>query len=343
MNHAQLLYKRRTRCAGSLADPLRTGWRAPQTGSLRVGPAAIARSGRAIAHAPHWLLACALALAGCAEPASEAASRESTPTPPAAVQPASAPASGPSGRAAQLEALIRDFTPPAKDVTSDNFDVWIRARKTALHAHATPDPEFGRACWTAYRERAELPFDVRRDLLEVAARTDAAGMRDHLVAEFEAYGGELGLRARAIDLLAELDPPRALELLEPLVREPRKSKTWPPQETLLSAWNEAALRAGIERSELLGAVAADLLQDDPARHLAVRQLGTCGDARAAQALEGVLVESTGNGYLRRLAAQSLSGDKRFTQACATLRRVLEREADENFAQFLDSLVRKNCP
>ncbi|MBM3976106.1 MAG: hypothetical protein FJ299_03845 [Planctomycetes bacterium] len=253
------------------------------------------------------------------------------------------PTSGPAGRAAEIDALIRELTPPAKDATSDKFDLWIRARKAALNARAAPDPEFGRACWAAYRERPELVFDVRRDLLEVAARTDPAGMRDRLVAEFEAYEVELGLRARAIDLLAELDPPRALELLEPLVREPRKSKTWPPQETLLSAWNEAALRAGIARSDLLGAVAADLLQDDPARHFAVRQLGTCGDARAAQALEAVLVESTGNGYLRRLAAQSLSGDRRFTQACATLRRVLERESDENFALFLDSLVRKTCP
>lgn len=257
---------------------------------------------------------------------------------------AHAPAAAAAGadRTAEVESLIRAFTPPAKDVTSDITDGWIRDRKAALRKHVAADPTLGQACYRAYRERAELGFDVRRDLLEVAARTDPTAMRDELAEEFERYGGELGLRSRAIELLGELDPPRALAVLEPLVVEARKQKTYPPQETLLRAWNDAALRAGIDRTPLLTRVAADLLQDDPARHLAVRQLGTCEGLPAAQALEAVLVESTGNGYLRRLAAQSLAGNKKFTTACATLQRVLERESDDGFAQFLDDLVAKSC-
>lgn len=245
-------------------------------------------------------------------------------------------------RSADVEALIRAFTPASKDVTSDVTDQWIRARKAALNAHVSPDPSLGQACWTAYRERADLAFDVRRDLLEVAARTDPTPMRERLAAEFDAYGAEIGLRSRAIELLAELDAPRALALLEPLVVEARKQRTYPPQETLLHAWNEAAKRVGIDRTAVLARVGADLMQDDPARHLAVRQLGTCDGAAAALALEAVLVESTGNGYLRRIAAQSLAGNKKFTTACATLKRVLERESDENFALFLDDLIAKNC-
>jgi hypothetical protein len=285
-------------------------------------------------------------VAGCGESTAKsgaAAARLSTPTPTASL--AAGPAAAPTpaaARDAEVDALIRAFTPPARDVTSNVADGWIRARKAALVAHSAPDPSLGRACWTAYSERSELGFDVRRDLLEVAARTDPDGMRERLATEFDAYGAELGLRSRAIELLGELDAPRALALLEPLVVEPRRQRTYPPQETLLHAWNAAAQRMGVDRTAVLARVAADLAQDDPARHLAVRQLGSCDGAAAAQALEAVLVESTGNGYLRRLAAQSLAGNKQFGGRCATLSRVLERESDENFALFLDDLIAKSC-
>jgi hypothetical protein len=244
---------------------------------------------------------------------------------------------------AEVESLIRAFTAPARESTSDVIDAWIRARKAALLAQHSRRPELSAACWEAYRKRAELPFDVRRDLLEVAAHTDPEGSAEALAAEFETYGTEIGLRSRALSLLAESDPRRALEIVEPVLLEARKSKTYPPQETLLDAWNDAALRLSIDRAPLLGRIATDLLQDDAARHLAVRQLGTCNAPAAAQALDAVLVESTGNAYLRRLAAQSLASNKAFAGRCVTLRRVLERESDENFAVFLDDLVRKNCP
>ena len=61
-----------------------------------------------------------------------------------------------------------------------------------------------------------------------------------------------------------------------------------------------------------------------------------------RALETVLIESSGNGYLRRKAAQSLRLSLPAETACTLFRTVFEREADINFAKFLGDMIAQLC-
>ena len=55
----------------------------------------------------------------------------------------------------------------------------------------------------------------------------------------------------------------------------------------------------------------------------------------------MLIESTGNGYLRRKAAQALlTADPE--GCCARLQQTIEQEADLNFAHFLYDMIETNC-
>ena len=107
------------------------------------------------------------------------------------------------------------------------------------------------------------------------------------------------------------------------------------------AWCRAAERTGESRAELLGEIATSLYHDDSVRKRAVRELALVDDAFGRAALETVLVESTGNADLRRAAAQSLLAVAG-KDACATLQRTLDNEADTNFQLFLADMVEKNC-
>ena len=62
-----------------------------------------------------------------------------------------------------------------------------------------------------------------------------------------------------------------------------------------------------------------------------------------QALEAVLVESSGNGYIRRLALQSLNEQIREDEDfCALAKRIQANEADLEFIRFIESALDKRC-
>ena len=78
------------------------------------------------------------------------------------------------------------------------------------------------------------------------------------------------------------------------------------------------------------------------RHYAIKLLGTIPSSQGRQALEQLLVESSGNHMLRRFAAQSLRDTLTKDELCPLLQRVLEREADPNFQIFIDNMILDSC-
>ena len=80
-----------------------------------------------------------------------------------------------------------------------------------------------------------------------------------------------------------------------------------------------------------------------ARYVAIEALADHADDPLARAtLQEALVESTGDGYLRRKAAQGIIKGFPSEDACALLQEVLRNESDQNMARFLDDMFQTNC-
>ena len=75
----------------------------------------------------------------------------------------------------------------------------------------------------------------------------------------------------------------------------------------------------------------------------MKQLGNHPDPLGRQALEIILIESTGNGYIRRMAAQSLRKTLPAEEACALFKEVSKLEAETNFLVFLLDVIAETCP
>jgi hypothetical protein len=243
--------------------------------------------------------------------------------------------------------LVAALTPPSPAVTSDVLDDWVARRRATLVRQRGAGAAVGREALRRFRAEPALASEVRQGLLDVAAHNlpdEVAPVLEELIA---VYGEDLGVRTAAAELLAEVAPARAAALLEPIVREARHSRTYPPQETLLRAYAAGTWGSGGDPGMVLAEVATDLRQDDAARAAALEALKRCvsGPAAAAskQALETVLVESTGNGYLRRKAAQAIRDSFPAAEACALFERVASLEADLNFGMFLADMLAESCP
>ena len=72
------------------------------------------------------------------------------------------------------------------------------------------------------------------------------------------------------------------------------------------------------------------------------ELARFPDPLGRSALETAMIESSGNGYLRRKAAQAIRDSVPREEACELFRYVLEREADINFAIFMRNMIDLNC-
>lgn len=244
---------------------------------------------------------------------------------------------------AELESIVTVLTPPPDDVTSDVTDRWIRDRRELLdRLRRDATRELGRSALVAARARRELPVVVRSDLLSIAAWGAPEESVKPLTEVFEEYEEDLGVRANAALALADADPIAACALLEPRLTDTRPTKTYPPPERILEAWLAATEKLGQDPSALLAHVATDIHRDEALRHRAVRELGRFPGPVGRAALETVLVESTGNFYLRRLAAQSLRASLARDEACALLEYVASREADPGFLNFLGDMIDEHC-
>ncbi|MFN0242035.1 MAG: hypothetical protein ACKVWV_04015 [Planctomycetota bacterium] len=255
-------------------------------------------------------------------------------------QPTSTPPTAAHARLAELVALL---APIEEVVTSDKSDArFIRAQEL-LGELRNGDRSVGLAALEVLRREEEhRPVEVERGLLDVASHAapeDARPLLESLVLQ---YGPSLSLRTEALLCLAETSPQRAIEIVQPLITRTRASQTLPPAEFLVSAWVTACEKTGRSPVKELADVATNLFQEEAARIRATKELGRHKEPLAQQALSAILIESTGDGYLRRMAAQGLRDTLPRETACSTFQRVAEREADMNFAKFLADLLEKNC-
>jgi hypothetical protein len=244
---------------------------------------------------------------------------------------------------ALVEDLVRALTPLPPSAAAGSQNDWYAQRRAILERMRVGGADVGRAALCEYTARSKSAAAATLvGLLDVAAHNVPEEVAPELERLVKTYGPDLLLRGEAAAILAQTSPDRALSLLEPFLRAPRVALTLPPSERLLAAWICAADARGVDKADLLCALATDLGQAGDARTLATKALATCPAERVRPALESLLVESSGNNYVRRIAAQSLCELLPAEDLCATLREVASREADPVFAAFLGSMMDANC-
>ncbi|MDP6539493.1 MAG: hypothetical protein QF410_08090 [Planctomycetota bacterium] len=243
--------------------------------------------------------------------------------------------------------LVELSTPLDPTLTSDHHDRQLHERRAQVARLKAGGREVGLEALRVYRQRAheDNPLMVRLRTLEVgahAAPQDARPLLEKLILE---YGHPMDVRTESLRLLAEIAPARAVEVIGPLVRIKRKSQTVPEDEFLVRAFVTACEGSGSSPVDALVDVATNIFKQDAARHYAAEALGSYGDEPlAVKALETLLIESTGNTYLRIKAAQSLRTILPTEQACALFGSVAEREAGVNFLKFLNNMLEDlGCP
>jgi hypothetical protein len=250
---------------------------------------------------------------------------------------------------AQLDELVKALTPLPEDLTSNIKDRHLHRGQELLAKAKSGPRDLGRAALQRLRQGAPqgddgLPIqEIERGLLQVgahAAPDDARPLLENLVLT---YGPTLHIRTEARICLADTSPARAVEILEPMVTKARPSQTLPPAEFIVRAWITACTKTGRSPVKELADVATNLFYDQAGRTVAVKALGDYPDPLAVQALTAILVESTGDGYLRRMATQGLVKRLSPEDACAVFLKVADREADMNMLLFLKDVLDKHCP
>ncbi len=325
---------------------------APSTRAMRAahGGGAEAHSEGRAGNLGSGVLALALSLGACADSHSEtgAAAQEEAPAAASGSKPPLSSWTG--GRApspaarAQIDELVTALTPLRPDLTSDILDrhYW-KQLEVRERLRTSGDADVGIAALRAYVEYRGEETLVRQGLLEVAAHAAPEESRELLKTLMLEYGYPIDDRTYATQYLAETSPEVYLAAAETYVtRRGRPTKTMPNDEFLVRGWITACAKTGRSPVPELASVATNLHMEDAARHLATEELGRHRDPLGRKALETVLVESSGNGYIRRKAAQSLHASLPAETACTMFRYVLEHEADLNFRAFLEDMVERFC-
>jgi len=242
---------------------------------------------------------------------------------------------------AEVAELVELCTPLDPTLTSDHHDRQLHARRAKVAALERAGRAVGLEALRVYRAHSspEEPFFVRLYTLEVAAhaaREETRPLLEELISE---YGYPLDVRTEAVRLLAETSPERAIEVIGPLVKKTRRTQTLPDDEFLVRGYVTACTGARRSPVDVLVDVATNIYKQEAARHYAAEALGGYPDEPIGiKALETILVESTGNTYLRIKAAQSLRKALPAETACELFRRVAEYEAGANFLQFLADML-----
>ena len=247
----------------------------------------------------------------------------------------------------QVRDLVSALTPPPATANSAVRSEWFKRRKELIKELSSAGEPLGSAVFAEFQEHPDALLDVRRGLLEVAARNLGETLAPTLTTMMTEYGEDLGLRTKACELLALTSPATAVEVLEPLILEARPGRTLPPEEIMVSSYATAARLAGIDPVDTLSTISADLFSEQTARLMAVKEIAKYPGVRARETLRIVLVESTGNAYLRRAAAQALVAHAKVdsdtdAQLCGILDEVMNKESDINFQTFLVSMIEKYC-
>jgi hypothetical protein len=302
--------------------------------SPRLGWAGPARSDGAQAHAPGrlraaaGLLAAALTLSGCGPEGGSTARAQELDTGPI------------------LERLIELSTDLDPTLTSDHHDRHLHARRAYVAELRKAPRDVGLAALETFQEveaRAEpAPILVRINLLDVAAHSateETVPLLETLLLE---YGHRIDIRTEAALLLGQVAPARAVELITPLLEKTKATSTMPADEFLLKAYLTGCAGTGTDPVPVLADVATNIYKQEAARHQAVQALGEHPTLLSRQALRSLLVESTGNDYLRIKAAQAIRKAYSREEACAIFEEIASREASNNFLAFLADMMQENC-
>lgn len=245
-----------------------------------------------------------------------------------------------------IERLVELSTDLDPTLTSDYHDRHLHARRAYVEELRRAPKPIGLAALEAFKEVEEqsesAPILVRVNLLDIAAHCateETVPLLETLVVE---YGHRIDIRTEATLLLGTVAPERAVAILTPLLQRTKSISTLPADEFLLQAYVRGCEGSGTDPVPILADVATNIFKEDAARHLAVRELGKHKTLYSQQALRSILVESTGNAYLRRLAAQSIREVYSQEEACAIFELVATMEADNNFLAFLADIIQDNC-
>lgn len=242
----------------------------------------------------------------------------------------------------EIRDLITALTPPPATSVPVEKSEYFATRKRTLERMRAASPAHGLEALRVYREeRPELP-EVRAGLLDIAAHTAPKACEELLVELVTTFGEDLLVRREATELLGECLPQRASQVLEPILRERYDGRTYPPEDRMLEAWIVAKEKLGEDPVSLVAMVATDLQRPQDVRHLATRALGRHDTPFSRQALETLLVESSGNGYIRRIALQSLLAILPRPDFCELAKRIQSNEADTEFILVLQSALDANC-
>ncbi|MDF1836471.1 MAG: hypothetical protein P1V35_01260 [Planctomycetota bacterium] len=229
-------------------------------------------------------------------------------------------------------------------LTSDHHDQQIFEQRAIYKELIAAGPEVGHAALQAYTGANEEDYLVRRALLWVGGKAAPKEAEALMATMMVTYGIEIGDRTEATLILAEIAPERYMEIATPfLQRRENRTKTMPDDEFLVRGWVNACKEANTSPVSMLADVATNLRMMPNARYLAAKRIGDFPNEVIGQrALEVCLIESSGDDYLRRMAAQSLEALLPRESACELFRDVLSKEASIAMAHFLESLIQKNC-
>ncbi len=244
----------------------------------------------------------------------------------------------------RIAEFLKAMVPPRLDATSDIHDEWFHRTKRMREELEAADESVGNAALHAFCGGASDYTITRRALLMIgahAAPRSAAGLLAELTFN---YGYRMDDRAEACLLLADADPEIFLaEAVPYLTRRGRPTKTMPPDEFLMSAWIRSCRNTERSPVEMCVDVATNLAMEPRARYLAVETLAAhADDPLAREALRTCLIESTGDGYLRRKAGQAIGEGFPREDACTLFAEVLAREVDLNMRKVLENLIEHYC-
>ena len=238
--------------------------------------------------------------------------------------------------------MVAAFTPPEESVVSAVKDDWLRRRRQIMARMKKGDEQLGGLLIQAFRTGKEYIIPVRSGLIEAAAYANPKAATPILVELIQNYGEDIGLRTDACRFIGETAPEKAIEVLGGILFSTERSSTMPNEEAMLSGWLEGHRKLGQAPGIQLANIATDIQRDHSTRHLAIRALGEYPSKISFSALDEVIHESSGNSYMRILAAQSMVAIGEPEQYCPIFALVYDRESDINFQIFLADMIEVHC-
>lgn len=249
----------------------------------------------------------------------------------------------------QIRDLVAALAPAPASSNSAVQNDWFDRFREVTDRIRTAGPEVGQAALDKFHESDAEPLMLRRGLLRAACYNLPAETAPLLEAIFEQYGEDLGLRTAAIEIITETSPADAIRLIQPIIEKRRPGKTYPEAERLVECYAKAALtlKMGKDAQLVLSTYSTDLFLDQTGRVMAIKALAAYPGSHTRETLRTVLVESTGNGYLRRVAAKSLVelaevDPETDAILCDLLNEIMGKEMDPNFQLYLVNMIEKHC-